>query len=312
MKFVKTIPMAIPGLALALAALGNLLAPAFAHGQIIRYICGGAGLIVLVIFVTKLLFDWPHAREELKTPIPLSALPTATMATMLLAGYLRPYLPNISISIWWAALATQIGIMLIFAIRFLLKFSINTVFPTWFITGVGIVTASVTAPAMGFVAVGQAAFWAGFGLYFVLLFLIIFRMNRVRIFPEPARKTIAIFMAPPGLLIAGYFQSFVAQGYVTPGIVYLLLIAASISYIYVILMIILEIRKIDFYPTYAAMTFPFVIAATAARAGANFLATRHGAYFLTYIANGAMYLAIAAVVFVLIHYVKYFRFWMKY
>jgi len=87
MKFIKSIPMAICGLSLALAALGNLLLP-LPHGQIIRYICGVLSLAVLIIFALKVFLDSPRAKEELKTPVPLSVLPTATMAIMLLSVYI--------------------------------------------------------------------------------------------------------------------------------------------------------------------------------------------------------------------------------
>ena len=48
MKFIRSVPMATGGLSLALAALGNLLLP-LPHGSVIRYICGGLSLIMLII-----------------------------------------------------------------------------------------------------------------------------------------------------------------------------------------------------------------------------------------------------------------------
>jgi len=201
--------------------------------------------------------------------------------------------------------------MLLFAKRFMIGFKLGTVFPSWFIVGVGIVAASVTAPAMGAVAVGQVAFWVGFVLYFAILLLVILRMNKVKIFPEPARKTVAIFTAPMSLLVVGYFSSFVSQGYVSPMLVYVMLAIAAASYIYVTVMMV-PLLKIKFYPTYAAFTFPHVISATAFRLGANFLAGRYGFDILIVIADIAMWIAIAVVLFVFVHYIKYFRFWMKF
>jgi len=310
MKFIKTIPMAICSLALAFAALGNLLLP-LPNGTAIRYICGIISLGLLIIFSLKVLLDSPHAKEELKTPVPFSVLPTATMSIMLLSTYIRPHLPGVALIIWYAALITQICIMGLFFKKFLPDFKLATVFPSWFIVGVGIVAASVTAPAMGAVFIGQIAFGVGFILYFAVLPLVVLRMNKVRVFPEPARKTVAIFTAPMSLLTVGYFSSFVSQGMVNPAFVYIMLVIASISYIYVSYMM-LSLLKIKFYPTYSGFTFPYVISATAARLGANFLASRYGLYFLITIADIMMWIALAVVIFVSVHYIKYFRFWLRF
>lgn len=302
--------MAICGLSLALAALGNLLL-FLPNGQAIRYICGILSLIVLIIFMMKVFLDTPHAKEELKTPIPLSVLPTATMTIMLLSTYIRPYAVYLAVGIWYAALVVHICIMLVFIKRFVFNFKLGTVFPSWFIAGVGIVTASVTAPAMGAVFIGQAAFYVGLVLYFVILPLVVLRMNKVRVFPEPARKTIAIFTAPMSLLIVGYFSSFVSQGQANEPLIYIMLTIAVISYIYVSIMM-FSLLRIKFYPTYSGFTFPYVISAVAFRLGANFLATRHGLDFLIIIADITMWVAVAVVVFVLQHYIRYFRFWLRF
>ncbi|MCL2559796.1 MAG: TDT family transporter [Turicibacter sp.] len=235
-KFIKSIPMATPGIALAFAALGNLLLLPF--GPTVRYICGMLSLFVLGIFAMKLIFDSGHAKEELKTPVPLSVLPTATMAVMLLSTYIRPHIPSVALAIWYVAIAVHVIIMLVFTQRFVIGFQLGTVFPSWFIAGVGIVTASVTAPAMGALTIGHIAFWVGLILYFAILPLVILRMNKVRVFPEPARKTVAIFTAPMSLLIVGYFNSFVLpeQVQANPHLVYLMIAIAAASYIYVCLM----------------------------------------------------------------------------
>ena len=138
MKFVRSVPMATSGLALGLAALGNLLLPL---GAEVRYVCGVLSFIVLIVFALKIFLDFPHAREELKTPVPLSVLPTSTMALMLLCTYIRPFAGDIALYLWYAAVVTHIFIMLVFIKRFIIGFKIDTVYPSWFVAFVGIVTA---------------------------------------------------------------------------------------------------------------------------------------------------------------------------
>jgi exfoliative toxin A/B len=308
MKFVKSIPMAICGLSLALAALGNLLGQN--NQPELRGICGILSTIVLIIFLLKLVFHFPHANAELKTPIPLSVLPTSTMALMLLSVYVKDYLnENAALVLWYTSVALHVFIMLLFIKRFIIGFKLGTVFPSWFIAFVGIVVASVTAPAMNARAIGQIVFYIGFCFYFVTLVLVVWRMLKVELFPEPARPTIAIYTAPMSLCIVGYFQSFPPEQR-SAALIYLMLGIAIISYLYVSVMMI-SLLKIKFYPTYAAFTFPYVISALAFRAGNNFLVAQGYGFFAPLVPI-SFWIAIAAVVFVVVHYIRYFWFWLKF
>ena len=310
MKFIKAIPMATCSLALALAALGNLFGAAGLPN--LRIACGILSASVLLVFLLKIIFHFPHANAELKTPVPMSVLPTSTMAVMLLGTYILDYInPDIARVVWYAGLTAHILLMLLFAKRFIIGFKLATVFPSWFIPFVGLVVISVTAPAFDAIPIGQAAFWAGFALYFIGLFLIILRMAKIKIFPEPARPTIAIFTAPMSLLIVGYFNSF-APPYRNNALIYIMLTVAVANYLFVSIMM-FKLLKIKFYPTYAAFTFPYVISATAFRLGHNFLYGQgHSLLITSLLIHISFWLAIAAVVYVLAHYVKYFLFWLRF
>lgn len=307
MKFIRSIPMAICGVSLALAALGNLLLIPLGPG--VRYLFGALSACVLLLFILKLVLDSPHALEELKTPVPLSVLPTATMALMLLTTYLRPHFPSVALLLWYAAVCTHVGIMLLFFKRFVMRLAIANVFPSWFITFVGIVTVSVTAPAMGAVPLGQVAFYVGFVLYFLAFPLVVLRMTKPgQAFPQPALPTLAIFAAPMSLLIVGYFSSFQERN---ETLVYLMLAIALINYIYVTFKMLTTLLAVRFYPTYAAFTFPYVISAIAFRLGAAFLAAKE-IYYLAPFAEASQWIALAVVVYVILHYIKYFRYWLQF
>ena len=301
--------MALCGLSLALAALGNLWG--LNEQPLLRQICGVLSAVVLVLFLLKLALHFSHAGAELKTPIPLSVLPTSTMALMLLSVYVKDYLhaANAALVVWYAAVALHIFIMLLFAKRFIIGFKLGTVFPSWFITFVGLVVASVTAPAMNERPLGQIIFYIGFALYFVALILVVWRMLNVKLFPEPARPTIAIFTAPMSLCVVGYFQSF-APAERNAALIYVMLGIAVISYVYVSVMMV-SLLKIKFYPTYAAFTFPYVISALAFRAGNGFLIAQ-GYEFFTPVVSVSFWIANAVVLFVIAHYIRYFRFWLTF
>ena len=304
-KFVRSVPMATSGLALGLAALGNLLRP---FGEELRYICGVLSAIALVVFALKLFLDFSHAREELKTPVPLSVLPTSTMALMLLCTYIRPFIGDIALYLWYAAVVTHVFIMLLFFKRFIVGFKIENVHPSWFVALVGIVAVSVTAPTMNVRPIGQAAFYIGFVLYFIALGLIVYRLTRPIYISEPLRLTTAIFTAPMSLCLVGYFSSFEEQNEI---LIYMILSLAVISYIYVTAKMLTTYLKMKFYPTYAAFTFPYVISATAFRLANAFL-VEQGIDFFAPVAFISMWIAVVLVAYVLIHYVRFFRFVLKF
>jgi len=100
MNFIKSVPLAVSGLSLALASLGNLLLP---RGEAVRYICGALSAAMLLIFLLKVFLDFGHVLEEIKNPVVLSVLPTSTMALMLLCAYMRPYAGSAAVAVWYAA-----------------------------------------------------------------------------------------------------------------------------------------------------------------------------------------------------------------
>jgi len=304
MKFVRSVPIAICGLSLGLATLGNLLLP---FGTEVRYLCGILSATVLFIFLLKVVLDFPHANEEFKTPVPLSVLPTSTMALMLLCTYLFPFIGNTAVLLWYAAAITHVGIMFLFFKRFVFNFKIGTVFPSWFIAFVGIVIISVTAPAMGARSIGQIAFYIGFILYFVALVLVVYKMTRPIFVLEPLRLTTAIFTAPMSLCIVGYFSAFEQHN---EALVYFMIAIATISYIYVSIKMFTMLR-VKFYPTYSAFTFPYVISALAFRLANNFLVQRE-IHFLSPMVDISMWIAVALVAYVFISYILFFNFWLKF
>jgi len=321
-----------------------------------RFILGGISLFILVIFALKIILDFRYAQREWRVHVPLSVLPTATMTLILLSSYLVPWrpadVPNapiFALILWFSAITLQLFVMGLFYYRFIIKkpaaepkpdctpgSRLKAVFPSWFIVGVGIVVVSVTTPFMGraFVAagvekgmaialtIGRIAFYFGFIIYFLTLPVVIWRMIKVKIFPEPLKKTIAIFAAPMSLLVVGYINSFGALPAEThhdtfsPILLYIMFAIAFISFIYVLIMMV-SLLRIKFYPTYAAFTFPLVISAMAFRLVVNFIRgqAETGIFIVQLFdtfAHFALWLSIAAVLFVIAHYIKYFIYWLTF
>ena len=115
-------------------------------------------------------------------------------------------------------------------------------------------------------AFGQGIFWFGFACYLVLLAVVTMRYIKHEI-PEGARPLFCIYAAPMGLSLVGYLSVmpdpnlvFVA---VLMGLGQLMLIGVVTR--------VPKFLALQFYPSYAAMTFPFVISAMALGKGVQAL-----------------------------------------
>lgn len=298
-SLLKKLPYPAAGLMLGLAALGNLVA---GYGMHYRYALGVLAAVIFVLLLAKALRFPNSLREAMSQAAVCSVLPTFSMGTAILSGYLRTWSPAIAQLLWFAALALHVSLVLIFTLRYVFDFKIKQVFPSWFIVYVGLATFSVTAPAFGQIALGQALFWLSFASYFVLLPIAIYRCSYVGEVPPPARPLLAIFTAPSSLLLAGYLQSFADRSL---SILYLLAACTVLSFTFVLTRL-PSLLKLPFFPSYAAFTFPFVITAIALKGASVYLSnTARGIPLLSASVPFLELWATAAVLYVLIRYLRF-------
>ena len=160
------------------------------------------------------------------------------------------------------------GLLIIyFTKNYIFKFDIKKVFPSYFVVYVGIVVGSVTAPAFNALGIGQIIFWFGFISYLVLLPIVLYRVFKTKGIPEPAIPTITIFAAPASLCLAGYMSSFAVKNMFLVGF----LTGLSLLMTFGVLLYMIKMLRLKFYPSYAAFTFPFVISAIAIKKTNGFL-----------------------------------------
>lgn len=294
---IKRIPMAIAGVMLAMAATGNLIQT---YSPELRLIFGSISAIIGILLIIKFIMYPKTLSEDLQNPISASVAATFTMAIMLLAAYVKPFAGTIGLILWFIGLILHCALILLFTFRFILKFNIKKVFPSFFIVYVGIAVASITAPAFSMKTLGQAAFWFGLASYLVLLGVISYRVIKVKEIPEPAQPLIIIFAAPASLCLAGYLSSFESKSMV---IVYFLAILSIAMYIFA-LMQFPKLLKFKFYPSYSAFTFPMVISAVAMKMTDGFLTkSGNGIEFLKYVVMIQTVIAVVIVLYVLIRYI---------
>lgn len=298
MRLIKRVPVAMSALALGVAGLGNLLA---SYSPLVRPVCGAIAASLVALIVLRVLTDSHGVAAELSTPAGLAVLPTLFMALMLLSTHLQPTMPTVAITLWLAAVAAQLLTTAVFARRYLLSLDMKHVLPSWFLIFVGYVVASVTSPAFSMQPLGRALLYAGLLGYVAALALITYRVAKGAALPEPALPTLAIFAAPPSLCLAGYLAVTADK---QPSVVYALLVASAASMAYVLTRLPRMIRR-TFYPSCAALTFPFVITAIALKQSSIFLAATGDVTIPALAVKAAELTAATMVVYVFVRYVMF-------
>ncbi|NLW39582.1 MAG: TDT family transporter [Tissierellia bacterium] len=295
----RKLPIPVAALFLALAATGNLVA---SYGSIYRNIFGIIAGIFFILLLIKIIKYPRKIAEELKNPVVASVFPAFSMGIMLIATYVKPLVPALGFILWIVGLVLHIILILSFSRKFLVGFDIKKVFPSWYIVYVGIVCASVTAPAFDMAHIGRIVFWFGFICYLILLPIVLYRVLKVKGIPEPASPTLVILAAPASLCLAGYMNSF--QDKNLP-IVWLLLVLSQLTLLYVLTQL-PRLLKLPFYPSYSAFTFPLVISGISIKLTNGFLMNiGKEISLLKYLVKFEEILAVVIVLYVLVRYIGF-------
>ena len=259
MNYVQKVPVAICGVALGFAALGNLFKTSF---EGLYLACGILSIALLALYTLKFIVSTKTVLRELSDPIGLSVSATYPMAVMLISVYMKADIGDAAQLFWFTGIALHILCIALFTSRYIAKFNWENVHASWFIVYVGIVVASVTAPAFNFeTSVGTVLFWFGFICLVVLFIVVSIKYIKYGPVPDFAESLACIYAAPTSLCVAGYVQS------IMPKFVPFLLVMLAIASIIYVVSFAWCIRCLTkpFFPGHAAFTFPFVISAIACK-----------------------------------------------
>ena len=293
---IEKIPIPICGLILALLSLGNLLNDTHPY---LRIICASIGIVFMVLILAKLILYPKNIREDLKNPVIASNSGTFSMSLMLLSTYLSQFMPNIAYGVWILGVALHILLMIYFTHHFIIhNFDILTVYPSYWIVFIGITMAAITAHAHGQNEMAFIFFLVGFVAMLITLPPVIYRYLKYSDIPDANKPLICIFNAVLSILIVGYVNSYNSISIEFLEIMY---IFACIFYIFALVKFI-EYRKLEFYPSFSAFTFPFVISALATK---EVLSKIGSNVILGNVLTLQTAIASAIVLYVLIKYIKF-------
>lgn len=293
---IEKIPIPICGLILAFLSLGNLLNDTH---PLLKVICGIIGIVLLILILSKLVLYPKKIKEDFKNPIIASNSGTFSMSLMILSTYISPFMPIIAYGIWILGVALHILLIVYFTYHFIIRnFNISTVYPSYWIVFVGITMGAITAHAHNLDEIGFIFFLVGFiGMIFTFP-LVIYRYINYKDIPNANKPLICIFTAVLSILIVGYLNSY---NNISIEFLIIMYIFACIFYIFALTKLI-EYRNLDFYPSFAAFTFPFVISGLATKGVISKIGSN---IILNSVLSIETVIATAIVLYVLIRYMKF-------
>lgn len=299
-QLLKEYPLAIAGWILGLSGLGNLL---YSYGDVYRNMLGIIASILLVLYIAKLIVYPKQVIKDLNNPLVASILPALSMSIVLLSTYLIQYLPTTAFIIWIMGVILQIVFIIWFTYKFVLNFNIEQVYPTWNIVYVGIVIVGATEHMHGFTNMGKISFWFGFVAYLILLYIVFYRIFKVRKIPKSALPTLLVFPGVTGLLLVGYINIF--EKHYMP-IVYILIMTILLFYIVALVLLTTKILKLSFYPSFFGLTFPLTMSATSIKlANDTLIKSNQFRFVLKYLIGFQIFVAISIHLYVFIRYIHF-------
>lgn len=298
MNLIKQLPLPACGLILALLSLGNLLQDIHPYT---RYLFGTIGTALIILILLKVISYPQDIKNDFKNPIIVSSCGTFSMSLMLLSTYLIQFMPTIAYTIWIIGIVLHILLMIYFTYNFVIStFDISTAYPSWWIVYVGITMGAITAHIHGLNEIGSICFLIGFVGMVLTLPLIIYRYIKYPDIPNMNKPLICIHTALFSILIVGYLNSSSA---ISKEFLIGMYVIACLFYLFSLYKLV-EYRNMEFYPSFSAFTFPFVISALATK---GVLGVMSPNIILSGISTIETLIAVIAVFYVLLEYSNFLK-----
>lgn len=254
--WIKKVPLAICGIGLGIMAMGNLLQ---SYSNVIYNICGITAGCILFITIIKYICYPKLFIKDMNCPMCASVSGTFSATLILLSVYLKSFIGDRAICVWIFGILLHIILILYFTKQFVFKLQMKKVFASYFIVYVGIVVAAITSPAFGQLLIGRIILGFGFMALVCILFLTLMRYIKYPIVSEAEKPLFCIYAAPLSLCILGYLHTGEME---STFLLKAMLIVNCIFYICALVKA-MGCLSSKFYPSYAALTFPFVVSALA-------------------------------------------------
>ena len=250
---VQNMPVAILPTMVGALTLGNVYS---GMGYTwVRHITTWAAIIILLVYLTKIIFHFDTFKKEYSNTVPASLYAGATMITMIVGSYFYNASAVFGKTLWFTGLILHAIHILIFTYRNVIKgVNMQTFVPSWFVTYNGIMVSTVVGGVMNEPLIGKIVVYYGIAVFTLIIPFMIYRLAKHEL-KDPMFHTQAIVLAPSSLCLVSYFN-FIQ----TPNkfIVYYLYFAVICALIFILIKL-PKFFSYIFHPGFAGLTFPMAI-----------------------------------------------------
>lgn len=305
-NIIQHTPLPVAGLAFGITGLGGLFAE-FSQGAWAKPVFGILGAALLIIVALKALFLPQNLKANLQHPVQAAVATVIPFAFMLDAAYLAPNYPNAAAVLWLFSLIAVLIYLAWFNAKYILHFQIKQVFAAYFIPFVGFCVPVMTSHHLTIDWLPLQTIRYALFVLSVIGFVVMFIVISIRYLKMPVSETsalpvFAIYTAPLAMLIVGYAR-LLPHGEHSATLVWVSLILSQLLFVMVLSQVPIYLKN-GFFPSYAALTFPFIITANSLFEGLRILNAQEVWFYLAY-AEGIF--AIVMTLFVLFKYLIFFK-----
>lgn len=305
-NIVKNTPLPVAGLAFAITGLGGLFIE-FGQGAWAKPVFGFLGASLLIIVVIKALFLPKNLKANLQNPVQAAVGTVIPFTFMMDAAYLSSSMPKTASFMWLFALLAMFVYLAWFHYKYTLNFHIKEIFAAYFIPFVGFCLPVMTSHHLHIdwlplQTIRQVLFYLSIVGFLVTFVIISVRYLKIPVDEVSARPIFAIYTAPLPMLLVSYVRLIPHEQQYAP-LVLVTLILSQLVFV-VVLSQLPSYFKNGFFPSYAALTFPFIVTANGMFEGLRVL---HASPVWSYLAYAEGIFAIAMTLFVLVKYLLFFK-----
>lgn len=249
------IVMGLGGTSLAWLRAATFLGAPPIVGIVLFWVSLGVFVAVAVAYAAKTILHFTAVQAELRHPIRLAFVPTASISLLILATASLEIAPNLSAALWWVGMILQFALTLFVMSSWLTHptFAMGHVTPAWFIPTVGMVVVPLAGVSHGPVELSWFAFSAGVLFWLGLLPVV---LNRLFLHEQPVPPmllpTLAVLVAPPAVAFLALQR---LHGSELTDTVRMLFYAALFFFVLLVLQF-GRLRRLPFFLSWWAYTFP--------------------------------------------------------
>lgn len=287
-KKISKLPIGLSGLSLGMAGLGNAWNFLFQEkinkgndiitNHIIQFILFSLSIIFLFLALYRTFIHFDNFKKDIRDPVLSSFIPTLAMTSMLIGGFISSFgygginaATVIGSIIWYLSVLCHFIFLILFIFHIIRKhnFVESSIYASWFVPPIGMAVSctifsffpSAIIPSVIFQIIWLFGFIMFILLFPYILYKIVFHNN----VEKEKIPTLAIFGAPPNLLLAGFVST---AGVIHPKdssfqVISIILVILSVFSTLFMYISFIKIFKTKFNPSYASLTFPSAIGALA-------------------------------------------------